>query len=114
MSSATDRFHSNAAMVPGDPKVLNAVEIASCGPVKVNGVTFEAYPTMESLRPKENPDENAIYKIRREVERLMLAFPLLPLTGPVVLEALRGVGEHMLSYCYAQRSGRSPVWGRWA
>src|ERR671911_2230958 len=102
MSSATDRFHSNAAMVPGDPKVLNAVEIASCGPVKVNGVTFEAYPTMESLRPKENPDENAIYKIRREVERLMLAFPLLPLTGPVVLEALRGVGEHMLSYYDAQ------------
>jgi hypothetical protein len=28
----------------------------------------------------------------------MLAFPFLVLTGPVVLEALRGVGEHMLSY----------------
>jgi hypothetical protein len=61
MSSATDSFHSNAAMVPGDPKVLNAVEIASCGPVKVNGVKFEAYATMESLRHKESPDENAIY-----------------------------------------------------
>src|ERR671921_1875789 len=36
--------------------------------------------------------------IRREVERLMLAFPVLPLTGPVVLEALRGVREHLLSY----------------
>ena len=32
----------------------------------------------------------------------MLAFPLLPLTGPVVLEALRGVREHMLSYHDAQ------------
>ena len=32
----------------------------------------------------------------------MLAFPLLPLTGPVVLEALRGVREHMLSYPDAQ------------
>jgi hypothetical protein len=61
MISATDSFHSNAAMVPGDPKVLNAAEIASCGPVKVNGVTFEACPTMESLRHKESPDENAIY-----------------------------------------------------
>ena len=61
MSFATDRFYSNAAMVPGDPKVLNAVEIASCGPVKVNGVKFEACPTMESLRHKESPDENAIY-----------------------------------------------------
>jgi predicted nucleic acid-binding protein len=40
--------------------------------------------------------------IRREVERLMLAFPILPLTGPVVLEALRGVREHLLSYYDAQ------------
>jgi predicted nucleic acid-binding protein len=40
--------------------------------------------------------------IRREVERLMLAFPILPLTGPVVLEALRGVREHLLSYYEAQ------------
>jgi hypothetical protein len=45
MSCATDSFHSNAAMVPGDP----------------NGVKFEACPTMESLRHKESPDENAIY-----------------------------------------------------
>jgi len=48
-------------MVPGDPKVLNAVEIASCGPVKVNGVKFEARPTIESLRHRESADENAIY-----------------------------------------------------
>jgi predicted nucleic acid-binding protein len=32
----------------------------------------------------------------------MLAFPVLPITGPVVLEALRGVREHMLSYYKAQ------------
>jgi hypothetical protein len=32
----------------------------------------------------------------------MVAFPLLPLTGPVVLEALRGVREHLLSYYDAQ------------
>jgi predicted nucleic acid-binding protein len=51
--------------------------------------------------------------IPREVERLMIAFPLLPLTGPVVLEALRGVREHLLSYYDAQRSGRSPASGRW-
>ena len=57
------------------------------------------------------PDSEAI---RREVERLMLAFPLLGLTGPVVLEALRGVSEHMLSYDDAHRSGRSPASGRWA
>jgi hypothetical protein len=37
----------------------------------------------------------------------------LVLTGPVVLEALRGVGEHLLSYYDAQISGRSPASGRW-
>jgi hypothetical protein len=42
----------------------------------------------------------------------MLAFPLLAITSPVVLEALRGVGEHLLYY-YDPRSGRSPASGRW-
>ena len=49
------------------------------------------------LEPRPDPTT-----VRREVELLMLAFPVLPLTGPVVLEALRGVGEHMLSYYDAQ------------
>jgi predicted nucleic acid-binding protein len=52
---------------------------------------------LRKLDPRPDPET-----IRREVERLMLAFPVLPLTGPVVLEALRGVGEHMLSYYDAQ------------
>src|ERR671920_907674 len=59
---------------------------------------------LRKLEPK--PDAGAI---RREVERLMLAFPVLPVTGPVVLEALRGVREHLLSYYEAQRIGRSPA-----
>jgi L-ascorbate metabolism protein UlaG (beta-lactamase superfamily) len=66
MSSATDRFHSDASMVPGDPKILNALEIAGRGPVEVNDVVFEALPTMESLRHKESPDENAIYRFELE------------------------------------------------
>lgn len=40
--------------------------------------------------------------VRLEIERLMLAFPVLPLTAPVVLEALRGVAQHRLSYYDAQ------------
>ena len=48
---------------------------------------------MRKLEPRPDPEA-----IRREVERLMLAFPLLPLTGPVVLEALRSLREHLLSY----------------
>src|SRR4028118_229906 len=56
MSSATDRFHSNASMVPGDPKIVNALKISGRGPVEVNDVAFEAPPTMESLTHKESPD----------------------------------------------------------
>jgi predicted nucleic acid-binding protein len=52
---------------------------------------------LRKLEPRPDPTT-----VRREVEHLMLAFPVLPLTGPVVLEALRGVGEHMLSYYDAQ------------
>jgi len=63
---------------------------------------------LRKLEPRPEPEA-----VRREVERLMLAFPVLPLTGPVVLEALRGVREHLLSYYEAQRSGRSPASGRW-
>jgi len=59
MSSATDKFHSEASIVPGNPEILNALEIAGRGPVEVNGVVFEALPTMESRKYKESPDENA-------------------------------------------------------
>jgi hypothetical protein len=45
LSSATDRFHSDASMVPGDPKIPNALEIASSEPVEANGVviSFPSY-----------------------------------------------------------------------
>ena len=52
---------------------------------------------LRKLRPAPEPGA-----ILREVERLLLAFPVLPLTGPVVLEALRGVRDHGLSYYDAQ------------
>jgi predicted nucleic acid-binding protein len=53
--------------------------------------------SLRKLEPRPNPAA-----VQREVERLLLAFPVLPLTGPVVLEALRGVREHLLSYYDAQ------------
>ena len=52
---------------------------------------------LKKLRPAPDPEA-----IGREVERLLLAFPVLALTGPVVLEALRGVRDHGLSYYDAQ------------
>jgi predicted nucleic acid-binding protein len=52
---------------------------------------------LRRLEPPLKPAEAA-----REVERLMTAFPVLPLTHAVVLEALRGVAEHGFSTCDAQ------------
>ena len=52
---------------------------------------------LRKLEPRPDPAA-----VQREVERLLLAFPVLPLTGPVVLEALRGVREYLLSYYDAQ------------
>ena len=97
MSSATDRFHSNAAMVPGDPKILNALEIAGRGSVEVNGVEFEAFPTMESLKHKESPDENAIYRFEVEgVSILHLGDLGNPLTNEQ-LDRLRGRVDILLA-----------------
>jgi len=56
---------------------------------------------LRKLEPRPEPEV-----VRREAERLMLAFPVLPLTGPVVLEALRGVREHQLSYWKTRVEGR--------
>lgn len=90
MSSATDRFHSCSAMVPGDPEVLNALEISGRGPVEVSGVVFEALPTMESVEHKSDPEENAIYRFELEgVSVLHLGDLGNPLTGEHI-ERLRG------------------------
>ena len=89
MSSATDRFHSNAAMVPGNPMILNALEIADRGSVEVNGVEFEALRTMESLKYKESPDENAIFRF--EVEGMSILH-LGDLGNPLTNEQLNRLG----------------------
>jgi predicted nucleic acid-binding protein len=52
---------------------------------------------LRKLRPPLDPGE--LYDL---VDALMRAFPVLPLTCTVVLEALRGVRDHQLSYYDAQ------------
>ena len=97
MSSATDRFHSNAAMVPGDPKILDALEIAGRGSVEVNGVEFEAFPTMESLKHKESPDENAIYRFEVEGVTILHLGDLGNLLTEEQLGLLRGNVDVLLA-----------------
>lgn len=63
----------------------------------VQALSEFASVTLRRLEPPLGPQQ-----VEREIERLMLAFPVLPLTAPVVLEALRGVTQHRLSYYDAQ------------
>lgn len=60
MSSATDPFHSCSERVPGNPVVINALEIGPEGRL-AKGVRFDAVATRESILHKIDPDENAIY-----------------------------------------------------
>ncbi len=66
VSSTTDEYHSNVAMIPGDPLSLNALEVAGSGRIEVGGVTFEAFRTMESVEYKEDPEDNAMYRFELE------------------------------------------------
>ncbi|ADD26831.1 PIN domain-containing protein [Meiothermus ruber] len=63
----------------------------------VQALSEFASVALRRLEPPLSPQQVGL-----EVERLMQAFPVLPLTAPVVLEALRGVTQHRLSYYDAQ------------
>ncbi|WP_047864372.1 PIN domain-containing protein [Rubrobacter aplysinae] len=52
---------------------------------------------LKKLEPALEPRE-----IQQEIERLQVAFPVIPLTAPVIMEALRGVEEYRFSYYDAQ------------
>jgi predicted nucleic acid-binding protein len=77
--------------------VLRRVGRAGTAALPAQVLSEFANACLRKLEPRPEPEV-----VRREVERLMLAFPVLPLTGPVVLETLRGVKEHMLFYYEAQ------------
>lgn len=74
-------------------EVLRRVGRAGNAALPAQVLSEFANACLRKLEPGPDPAT-----VHREVERLMLAFPVLPLTGPVVLEAVRGVREHLLSY----------------
>jgi len=73
-------------------EVLRRVGGAGTAALPAQVLSEFATACLRKLEPRPDPTT-----VRREVERLMLAFPVLQLTGPVVLEALRGGGECLLS-----------------
>jgi predicted nucleic acid-binding protein len=77
--------------------VLRRLSLAGSAALPAQVLSEFSSACLRKLEPRPDPET-----VRREVERLLLAFPVLPLTGPVVLEALRGVREYLLSYYDAQ------------
>ena len=92
MSSDDDPFHSDAADVPGNPLVLNALEIARRGGShEACGVKFDTIEAKESLVHKKEPGDNAMYAFTLEGIRIgHMGDVGNPLT-PEQIEFLRGV-----------------------
>ena len=64
ISSSTDDFHCNAHLIPGDPVVIDALELAqSTGERVVNGIPVRAIEAMEALNHRyHDPDQNGMYR----------------------------------------------------
>ena len=59
-SSKDNMDHSSHALIPGPHVLIDATDIAKSGPVTVNGVTFEAFPSREKHASEERT--NAMYR----------------------------------------------------
>lgn len=77
--------------------VLLALAQEGRAALPVQALSEFASVALRRLEPPLSPQQVGL-----EIERLILAFPVLPLTAPVVLEALWGVTQHQLSYYDAQ------------
>jgi hypothetical protein len=77
---------------PRRSQCIERLEIARIGPIEVNGVVFEALPTMESLARKVSPDENVIYHFELEGMSILHLGDLgNPLTGEQLDQVRRNV-----------------------
>ncbi len=65
MSSTLDESHSNAAMVPGSPHVLNALDAVK-RPYDLGGVIVEAFASTEGSERLDDPKANALYRLELE------------------------------------------------
>jgi len=64
ISSDNDRFHCRADLIPGQPRVVNALEVAQNGGRRLEkGVEITAVEAMEALNHKyHDPDQNGMYR----------------------------------------------------
>lgn len=78
-------------------EVFRGVALSGSAALPAQALSELSNVCLRKLEPPLEPEE-----VRREIERLYRVFPVLPLTAPVVMEALRGVEEHQFSYYDAQ------------
>jgi L-ascorbate metabolism protein UlaG (beta-lactamase superfamily) len=100
ISSALDEAHSNAAMIAGSPRVLNALDAVAAPVAIADGVVVEAVAAMEGIDRPDDPKANALYLFELDgisvchmgdVGRRLSREQLAPLRGRVdVLLALAG------------------------
>lgn len=64
ISSANDSFHCRADLVPGNPTVVNALELAQNGGQQTEqGIAIQAIAAMEALDHQfHDPDQNGMYR----------------------------------------------------
>ena len=102
ISSALDEAHSNAAMIAGSPRVLNALDAVDAPTNVGSGIVVEAVAAMEGVDRPDDPKANALYRFELDglaichmgdVGRPLSEAQLAPLCGRVdVLFALAGAG----------------------
>lgn len=65
ISSDNDTFHCRADLIPGEPSVINALELARAGGQReVHGIPLQAIEAMEALNHKyHDPDQNGMYRL---------------------------------------------------
>jgi len=68
VSSDNDSFHCRADLIPGNPHVVNALELArGTGELHEDAVTIRAIEAMEALNHRfHDPDQNAMYRIEAD------------------------------------------------
>jgi L-ascorbate metabolism protein UlaG (beta-lactamase superfamily) len=104
MSSAQDSAHSNWQMVPGSPRVVNALD-AVTAPVRLDGsVEVTAVPAMEGEDRPDDPKANALYLLTLDGVRVCHMGDVgNPLTDEQ-LGALRGRVDVLLALAGAKQT----------
>jgi L-ascorbate metabolism protein UlaG (beta-lactamase superfamily) len=64
ISSDNDSFHCRSDLVPGNPVIINALELARSGQSRTEkNITFRAVQAMEALNHRfHDPDQNGMYR----------------------------------------------------